>query len=242
MKAELKAATFEAANQRAAITRGIQTELNRSGFNKLADLVEQQPQLLFTLSHDIRDDIVGPEQTSGTITWEMTRRNISAFLRHEGRACAAPEVSTGTSPQYDACVRALADYVGNDGVDLQKQWRVKLAASYHRVKEVTYTYAADNVNLMLPKHDRWEIALAAGRPMGNDVNGGRVDFELAYDSNLDNDTTNQERLKASLTYTRRVGDMDMPFSIVYANKDEFMDKVDHRISMNLGLKFRQPKK
>ena len=38
----------------------------------------------------------------------------------------------------------------------------------------------------------------------------------------------------------RSGDMDLPFSIVYANKDEFLGEVDHQISLNLGLKFRQP--
>ena len=241
VKEDLKTATFAAASERAAITRGIQTELNRSGFNRLADLVEQQPQLLFSLSHDIRDEIVGPEQTSGTITWEMTRRNLGAFLRREGRACTALEVGTGKSAQYDRCVNALAEYVGKDGIDLQKQWRVKLAASYHRVKGITYTYAADNVNLTLPEQDRWEIALAAGRPMGVGANVGRLDFELAYDSNLDNDTTNKERFKATLTYTRRVGDMDMPFSVVYANKDQFLGEVDHQISLHLGLKFRQPR-
>jgi hypothetical protein len=109
------------------------------------------------------------------------------------------------------------------------------------VKAVTYTFAADNVSLALPEQDRWEITVAAGRPMGG-ANDGRLDFELAYDSNLDGDTTNKERFKASLTYTRRVGEMDMPFSIVYANKDEFLGEVDHRISINFGLKFRQPKK
>jgi hypothetical protein len=62
------------------------------------------------------------------------------------------------------------------------------------------------------------------------------------DSNLDDDTTNEERVTAALTYTRRVGDMDMPFSIVYANKDEFLGEVDHQLGINLGLKFRQPKK
>ena len=66
-------------------------------------------------------------------------------------------------------------------------------------------------------------------------------MQLSYDSNLDDDDSNKERITASLTYTRRVADMDMPFSIVYANKDEFLGEVDHQISMNFGLKFRQPK-
>jgi hypothetical protein len=133
VREELRTETFAAANERAAITRSIQAELNRSGFNRLAVLVEQQPQLLFSLTQDIRDDIVGPDKTSGTITWEMTRRNLSAFLRSEGKACTAPEVGSGTSPQYNTCVNALSAYVGKDDLELQKQWRIKLAASFQRV-------------------------------------------------------------------------------------------------------------
>jgi hypothetical protein len=240
-KEALKASAFKAAAARAAVTRAIQAELVSSGMSRLAELVEQQPQLLFTLTHDIRDDLVGPETTSATISWEITRRNFSAFLRNQGRSCASPAIADGDAA-YTSCANALQSYLGSDDSDLSRQWRTKLSASYKRVKAVTYSYAGDNVNLLLPKHDRWEIALAMGRPMSQDKKGGRVDFELAYDSNLDNDTTNKERFKATLTYTRRVGDMDMPFSIVYANKDEFLGEVDHQISMNIGLRFRQPAK
>jgi len=240
-KQELKASAFKAAAARAAVTRSIQAELASSGMNRLAELVEQQPQLLFTLTHEIRNDLVGPETTSATVSWEITRRNFGAFLRNEGKSCAGADVAEAAAA-YTRCANALQSYLGSDDNDLSKQWRTKLSASYKRVKAVTYSYPGDNVNLLLPKHDRWEIALAMGRPMSQDEKGGRVDFELAYDSNLDDDTTNQERFKATLTYTRRVGDMDMPFSIVYANKDEFLGEVDHQISMNVGLRFRQPAK
>jgi hypothetical protein len=240
LKAELKAATFNAANERAVITQGIQAELARSSLDRLAELVEQQPQLLFTLSHDFRDEIVGPESTSATVTWELNGRNFGAFLRNQGRSCASTEVATGTSPQYDSCVSALQSYLAGDAI--QNQWRFKLEASFKRIDSVDYSFPVDGVDLSMPKHDRWEVAVAAGRPLSNDKNGGRLDFELAFDSNLDDDTTNEERVTAALTYTRRVGDMDMPFSIVYANKDEFLGEVDHQLSMNLGLKFRQPKK
>jgi hypothetical protein len=67
-------------------------------------------------------------------------------------------------------------------------------------------------------------------------------LQLSYDSNLDDDDTNKERVTAALTYTRRVGDVDMPLSIVYANKNEFLGEVDHQISLNIGVKFRQPQK
>jgi hypothetical protein len=239
-KEQFKAATFKAAVARAMISRNIQVELARARLNQLADLVEQQPQLLFSLEHDFRDKIVGPETTSATVTWEITSHNIGSFLRNKGKVCKDDEVKTGKAPKYDACVQALQDYMDDYGADLQKQPRFKLEASYKRVDSVSYSFPDDGLDLSLPKHDRWEVAVAAGWPLPKDKNGGRIDFALSYDSNLDNDDTNNERVTASATYTRRVGEMDMPFSIVYANKDEFLGEVDHQISLNFGLKFRQP--
>jgi len=236
LKSELKSVAFKAGRERALITEGIQNELNRSGIGQLAKLVEQQPQLLFSLTHNFRNELVGPDSSAATVTWEMTTRNLGSFLRNEGRSCTNADVSSGART-YDSCVDALQKYVA--AVPLDRQMRYKLEASYKRVKSVTYSYADDNVNFLIPEHDRWEVAFAMGRPLSTGMQAARVDFELSYDSNIDSDVSNEERLQASLTYTRRVGDMDMPFSIVYANKDEFLGEVDHRLSLNLGLKFRQ---
>ncbi|HEU5134669.1 MAG TPA: hypothetical protein VFU13_05955, partial [Steroidobacteraceae bacterium] len=60
----------------------------------------------------------------------------------------------------------------------------------------------------------------------------------SYDSNLDSDDNYKSRLVATLTYTRRIGDMDVPFSIVYANKSEFLEGVDKQIGLHVGVKFR----
>jgi hypothetical protein len=241
-KEEFKTAAFNAAVTRAGISRNIQHEIARARLDQLADLVEQQPQLLFTLEHDFRDEIIGPETTSATVTWEITRRNMGAFLRGEGRVCKENEVATGNSPQYDSCVKALQAYMSAYGAELQTQPRFKVEASYKRVDSVNYSFPDDGIDLSLPKRDRWEVGVAAGWPLPKDKNGGRVDFELSYDSNLDDDDTNKERVTAALTYTRRVGDVDMPLSIVYANKNEFLGEVDHQISLNIGVKFRQPQK
>lgn len=239
LKDRLKTAAYKAAVARTAVTRAIQNELVRSGASRLAELVEQQPQLLFSLRHDIRDDIVGPDRTAATVTWEMTRRNFGAFMRGEGRACTAANVAEGGT-EYDACTKALTEYLSEAA--MSQQWRAKVEASYKRVKALSYAYPDDNVNLLLPKQDRWEVAVGAGRALSQDKNGGRLDLALSYDSNLDNDSNNKERVKATVTYTRRVGDVDLPFSLVYANKDEFLGELDHQISMNFGLRFRQPKK
>ena len=53
-KQQYQAATFKAAVDRAQISKSIEAELDRTRMNRLADLVEQQPQLLFTLEHGAR--------------------------------------------------------------------------------------------------------------------------------------------------------------------------------------------
>jgi hypothetical protein len=240
LKSELAQATADAARERAAGTEAIQAELVRTRIDRLAELVEQQPQLLFSVSHDIRDEIVGPEKTSVTLTWEGSRANLSAFLGGDGADCAKKEVADGKDT-YKLCVSELQKYIGDDALYLKQQFRWKLSASFQRVQKLTLRYPDDAVELNLPKTDRFEVAFGLGRALGTVANSDRIDFELAYDSNLDNDTTNKERVKATLTYLRRIGDTDMPFSIVYANKNEFLGEVDHQISLHLGLKFRQPK-
>ena len=47
----------------------------------------------------------------------------------------------------------------------------------------------------------------------------------------------RDRLVASLTLTRKIGGLTVPFGIVYANHAEFLPDVDHQLSAHLGLRF-----
>lgn len=237
---ELIAQAKEAGEAVGSSAKATSNELIDAGLANLANLVEQQPQLLFTLSHDIRDSIVGPEKTSAKLTWEFTSRNLSNFLSDTGSACRDADQVRQGGDVYARCVDALSRYVSTYADALEKQPRWKLSAAYQRVDAVRYSFPDDDVTLELPKTERIEVALGWGRPLNNAKNADRLDLEAAYDSNIDNDTSNKERLKATLTYTRRVSDMDVPFSIVYANKNEYLGEVDHQISLHVGIKFKPP--
>ena len=67
------------------------------------------------------------------------------------------------------------------------------------------------------------------------VADGRVDGSLRYEhrSNAPDDT----RFVTSLTITKKVGDISIPFGIVYANKPRFLTGVDKGLTANVGLKF-----
>jgi hypothetical protein len=240
LRAEATEAAIAAGKMVGEATRATQDELERSRVAQAAGLVEQQPQLLFSLSHDIRDSVVGPEKTSATVTWEWTTANLSSFLGGPGAICNNKEAVRQGGDEYLRCAEALGRYIGDNSERLKTQSRWKLAASYHRVKAINYSFPDDNVTLNLPKTERIEVSAGWGRPLLSVKNADRIDVEVAYDSNIDNDTSNKERFKAIVTYTRRVGDVDLPFAIVYANKDEFLGEVDHQISLHLGLKFKPP--
>jgi len=247
--AELQSLHDELKQQSAAFGTAIgkatvatQNEFKSARLSQLAALVEQQPQLLFSVAQDIRDDVAGPEKTSAKLTYEFTRYNLGSFLRGDGAACKNADAVRQGGADYVKCVDALNRYAGGTEDALKTQPRWKLSAAYQRVKAIDYVYPDDNVTLQLPETDRLEVTAGYGRPLQAVKNADRVDFEASYDSNIDGDTSNNERIKATLTYTRRVGEMDIPFSIVYANKDEFLGEVDHQISLNFGIKFRPPVK
>ena len=240
VKEQLITAIASNAREVEAIKPLAEAEIKARGLTRLTQLIDQQPQLLFTLGHDIRDDIVGPEKTSATLTFEKTAANLGHFLRTSGASCLKGDEVRQGGPAYTTCANALDSYFAGPAKNLNTQMRWKLAASYHRVKKWSYAAPSDSVSLSLPETDRWEVAFGLGRPLLGRRNGDRIDVEVAYDSNIDDDTSNKERVKATVTYTRRIGDMDVPFSLVYANKDEFLGEVDQQISLHLGLKFKSP--
>jgi hypothetical protein len=55
---------------------------------------------------------------------------------------------------------------------------------------------------------------------------------------MGDDETYDSRFVVTLTYTRRFMDMDMPISIVYANKSEFLNDTDKQIGLHIGIKYR----
>jgi hypothetical protein len=234
LRDEIKQKVAEIAPLIGKATAATQQELD--GLKGLAALVEHQPQLLFSLSHDIRDDIVGPEKLSAKLTLELTRYNLGNFLRGPGAVCTDANAVKLGQQAYASCRSALNGYLNESGTALNAQPRWKLSAAYQRVKAIRYAYPNDGVELHLPETERIEVTAGWGRPLQAD----RVDVEVAYDSNIDSDANNKERVKATLTYTRRVGGMDVPFSLVYANRNEILGRVDHQLSLNLGIKFRPP--
>ena len=54
---------------------------------------------------------------------------------------------------------------------------------------------------------------------------------------MSDDPLRRDRGVATLTLTRQIGDLAVPFGIVYANHGEYLGEVDEQLSAHLGLKF-----
>jgi hypothetical protein len=64
---------------------------------------------------------------------------------------------------------------------------------------------------------------------------GRVDASICYERPPGD--AGEPRFVTSLTITKKLGDISIPFGIVYANKPRFLTDVDHGLTANVGLKF-----
>jgi hypothetical protein len=223
---------------------------------RMAELVLQQPQILLTATRSFRDELVGPESLGIKLTYEKSLIDLNGFLKSARRFKAVPgatatpmcEILGETNPdklattaaleQSKSCLAALDAFLEANEEQIENKSRWKASLEFKQVEDWGYALPADGVDLDLPKHDRLIASVGFGRALTSSNSKDRIDFDAAYDSNLDDDDKYKSRFVVTLTYTRRFGEMDIPFSIVYANKSEFLEGVDKQIGVHVGVKFR----
>jgi len=221
-----------------AVDAQINSQLAETGTDQLARLVLQQPQLLFSASKQFRDELVGPEATSLKVTWEHSFANLGHFLRTTGSSCRASTLEAAADIATAApCYTALRQYLEDRSEYLENEDRMAFSLEYRKFDAVTYAFPDDGLLLSVPKRDRLIGSVAYGRALPGTAARDRVDLKVDYDDAIDDEPNGQSRFVASLTYTRRIGELDIPFGIVYANKSEFIEGVDKIVSMHVGVKF-----
>lgn len=228
------------AGQKAAAAE-ITRQLAQNGLDRLPELVLAQPQLLLTATRRFREELAGPDAWGARLTYEHSFANLGHFLRGPGTACRATNEAGAAASLIAAptlCYAALTRYLQAHEADLANENRFSASLEYRRVDSTNFSFAQDGVTLDIPKTDRLIASLGYGRVLPRSAAKDRLDVKIDYDSNIDDTSAAQNRFVASLTYTRRIGDFDMPFGIVYANKSEFLEGLDKQVSVHVGLKFR----
>lgn len=207
----------------AALSKG----LYQGEFFKVGELVANQPQLVVKATRSVRDELVGPEETTLKVSYEMGFINMNS-LRRSLDKCSADAATCFTS--YLTTHRAA---LAKDGY--------RLTFSLDWTKREDYRLSIDSVNLDVPGRDRWCASTTYGRNLRVDENGkftSRVDLTASWQDWSD-DPMYQDRALANLSLTQKVNDdFSLVLGAVWASKPEFRGQVDKEVSARFGLTYR----
>ncbi|MBV9774811.1 MAG: hypothetical protein JO040_12730, partial [Gemmatimonadetes bacterium] len=202
--------------------------IRSSGFLHLAQLVNNQPQINANWEYRTRRDVVGPDEWMGTVRYEMGFANMNGLRHHCGQ---------------DIRARCLATYVRNRGVkgSLARADRVWAQVDFTRRSAWHVRLPEDSVDLALGTATALALSGGYGAYFGNAEDGenrDRMDVKAKYDFTRD-DPIRQNRLVATLFYTRRLSDQSSALiGFTWANRPEFLGDVDRKLRANLGLTYK----
>jgi hypothetical protein len=208
--------------------------IKQAGLDVYGQLVTNQPQLQIAVSRSVRDDLFGPDLLTGRVSYEMGLGNTlnSALGLHNGTCSANPT----------SCFKTYATFAGDatNRAAIKAGSRLSVYAEFVANEAYRFARADPVLNLTIPDGTGWTAGLDYGRLLAVDAGGtagGRVDGSIRWES--PSDDTADRRFVAILTITKKLGDVSIPFGIVYANKEKFLTQsgVDKGLGANVGLKF-----
>lgn len=229
-------AALAAASQRASSTAP--RALESAGFYRLADLINNQPQLNTRVEYRTRRDVIGPNGVTAQVRLELGLANLNGLRSFCRRTSSMAAITPGCLRQYVTDRAVLGSLNRGD--------RFWLSVDLSHEPRYTLMLPEDTVNIALP--GAWQIApsIGYGTYFGQNTDGsdrGRFDLQLKYVL-AERDTRRQDRAVGTVTLTQRLTDQATSLiTVSYANKSEFLDTVDRKLRANLGLSYRlvQPK-
>ncbi len=231
-------------------------------FAEMADLIDSQPQLVFTASQTVRDDLVGPDETRAKLTYEMGFNNVNSLRRNldecldddlKGevqRLLSATSADDGDGEQGDRTQLSICyrDYFSLEQAKKNELGhRLSFSAEYVGIEDYSVTIdgadpmmTVDDITLMLGSDSKLVGTLTYGRYLGLDPDGSgnsRIDLSWSYED-VDNTSVRNTRSVAELTYAQRVaGSFLFSGGLSWANRPEFLGEVKDNLSARLGLKY-----
>jgi hypothetical protein len=230
-RASVVTALREAAEAGRAVDRALGDRMRQGGLFRLANLINNQPQLNVEGSARLRSGLVGPDEYSVTGRFELGFVNLNSyqgFCRQRQQA---------------ASLDCLEAYLRRSGVrqSLDHGDRLWLAATFTSHSDFVAVVPDQGINFALAGSSSFDVNAGLGRYVALNSQGletGRIDASLEFQAN-DASTMRNDRLIGSLSYTHRVTDtVSLLVGLVYANKPEFITDVDRKVSGNIGLRYR----
>jgi hypothetical protein len=228
-RADFENSFLAAARAQAEEDRPLAQFLAGGKLAEFKELVDNQPQLLATLSWRQRDSLVGPNLFIAQVSYEWNRFSLNHF-----RSLIEPKGGTA-GLKGAAALEAFDKYVKEHPVKRSGRW--KFSAEYTQAEEYEARPDLSFPN-GLDRATRVSGSATYGRPLLFDGKGdetARIDFVGKYEDFSD-DPLHEDRGTASLTYTQKLSDkVELPIGLTYANHGEFLGDVDKRFSAHFGL-------
>lgn len=234
VKEKVEAAANTAANRLTKDRKAFKDK----GLESFATLIDNQPQLTITAQKNFRDPLVGGDETSGKLTYEWGRANLNNALSD---SCNADlDTPTPNLAKASPCLKDYSDFITENQALLKDVDKFSFSAEYRNVSKEVFDLPQQSLTGLRIDAVKKIIISAGWSHLFPDPSGGdqpvRLDFVGSYE-NVSNDPQRQDRGVATLTFTRKFGNLTVPFGIVYANHGEFLGDVNKQLSAHLGLKF-----
>jgi hypothetical protein len=231
-RAAIEAAVAPFAETERAREQALVAGLRSAGFGRLAELVNNQPQVNFSFEYRARTGAAGPEEWTGKARYETGGGNLNGmrrFCRSRGLALES--------------LNCLGEYTRAKEGALERGERVWVSLEATGRLPYQFELASPPVSLDLPH--AWQFELSAG--YGAYLNlvkpedlRDRIDLDASYKVVRD-DPLRQDRFVAHANYTYRLTDQTSgTIGLTYANRPEFLGEVDHKLGAHLGLTLKLP--
>lgn len=228
--AEVEQALIVAAMAERVEDERLTRELDQSGFNLLADLINNQPQFNVSVEYRPRRDIAGPTELTGKLRLEFGGENMNDLRDF----CSSPRQLNAS------CLRT---YTQQPGVlaRVRRGARSWVSADFSQREAYDLDLPDDGVAISLGEDRKLALSGGLGSYVGVDADGtetGRWDVKVEYDFH-DGDSERQDRFLAAFTYTHRVSaSSSAVLGLSWANKPEFLDQDVRRLGAHVGFAYK----
>lgn len=215
-----------ASSARQALTDQSKVAFHATGFDRIADLVDNQPQLSIAVFTRNRRDLVGPSQFGGQLKLEWGFANLNRLTSYCGGVASAGCLST---------------FMNNSAVasSLERGDRVSLSVDF-KSQPAFSVVKKDTVTVSLTPSWSLTPSLAYGFYVGKKADGadkGRFDLQVQHVWQL-KESQRADQTTAKLTLTQPVSDQSsLLFGLSWANKPEYLGAAEVKIRANVGLTY-----
>lgn len=216
--------------------------LANAGLEAIAMLLNNQPQLNFTVTRNLRGDLVGRDEWTVNGRVEIGIDNNLNWLREtcEKKPVPATDASLTKAVRMARCFTNMA---ATDAAreSFQRQRRIWGQIDYKLRDAYELRLPGDSVLIDQARSSEFKFAVGWGQYFGSvdKINRRpRLDMEASFAQRLD-DALRQDQLVLKLTFVRPfTEDLGATMGFVWANKPEFVGDVTRKVGARFGLNYK----